>query len=100
MPNPKCVTNRGSRTWTTPALGTLAIQSPTILAAVRPTVEHRSVVLFRIDIPERPLISDLEIAGTRRVRSNNRLRARHWIRRAELSEQRSIDEQWMPMTSA
>src|SRR6266545_914425 len=99
MPCPKCGIPR-PRTGTSRGLNLPAIPPRITHVAAQPIADHLPVVLFRIDIPEGALVSDVEVTRGRRVGADDGFRTCGRIRRAELLEQRSIDEERMPMPCA
>jgi len=93
--SPKCAANSGcTKTifcWARRTRPT-ASKAP---AAARTSADRFLVVLFSIDIDERALVADGDVAGRGRVRAHDRLRTRRRIRGAERAEHGSIDEQWV-----
>src|SRR3954464_775466 len=74
--------------------------TPTRLAGASTTTDPSLVLLCRIDIHKGPLIRDREIAGRRRVRAHDRLRAGDGVGMADRIEQGAIDEQRMAVSRA
>src|SRR5438128_2700665 len=96
MPFPKCASIRAMNTWTSTIRESPAIWPTIDVAIVGPTISDRpSIVLFGIDIRKRALVFDRKIARCRRVLPDDRLRACFRVGRAQLGEERPIDEQRM-----
>src|SRR5262245_1113979 len=99
MPFQKCDTPH-ARTGIFQALSLLATLPRIPRAAGRPIADRPQILLFRIDVRERPLIVDCDVAGRRCMCADDRLGALGRTSGTKLVEQRSINEQRMAVTAA